>query len=100
MAKIAAGCDALMGTSIRSSLITQTILQASKNVRIVAKFTIGVDDVDVDAATEMAILVTHRPTESNWGGVAEGTITNMLTLLKKTRERDRYLKTTSGWRDM
>jgi len=100
MAKIAAGCDALMGTSIRSSPITQKILQASKNLRIVAKFTIGVDDVDVDAATEMGILVTHGPTESNWGGVAEGTITNMLTLLKKTRERDRYLKTTSGWRDM
>ena len=75
-------------------------MQASKNLRIVAKFTIGVDDVDVDAATEMGILVTHGPTESNWGGVAEGTITNMLTLLKKTRERDRYLKTTSGWRDM
>ncbi len=80
MAKMAAGCDALMGTSIRSSPITQKILQASKNLRIVAKFTIGVDDVDVDAATEMGILVTHGPTESNWGGVAEGTITNMLTL--------------------
>src|SRR2546430_12768855 len=95
MAKMATGCDALMGTSIRSSPITQKILQASKNLRIVAKFTIGVDDVDVDAATEMGILVTHGPTESNWGGVAEGTITNMLTLLKKTRERDRSLNTTS-----
>jgi D-3-phosphoglycerate dehydrogenase / 2-oxoglutarate reductase len=100
MAKLAEGCDALMGTSIRSTPITQKIMQASKNLRIVAKFTIGVDDVDVDAATEMGILVTHGPTESNWGGVAEGTITNMLTLLKKTRERDRYLKTTTGWRDM
>src|SRR3989339_139856 len=37
--------------------------------------------------------------ESNWGGVAEGTITNMLTLLKKVRERDRHLKTTGEWRD-
>ncbi|MGH7824843.1 MAG: NAD(P)-dependent oxidoreductase [Candidatus Binatia bacterium] len=100
MARMAEGCDALMGTSIRSSPITQKIMQASKNLRIVAKFTIGVDDVDVDAATETGILVTHGPTESNWGGVAEGTITNMLTLLKKTRERDRYLKTTDGWRDM
>lgn len=99
IAKIAEGCDALMGTSIRSSPITQKIMKASKNLRIVAKFTIGVDDVDVDAATEMGILVTHGPTESNWGGVAEGTITNMLTLLKKVRQRDRYLKTTSGWRD-
>ncbi|HEY7163064.1 MAG TPA: NAD(P)-dependent oxidoreductase [Candidatus Binatia bacterium] len=100
MAKLAEGCDALMGTSIRSTPITQKIMQASKNLRIVAKFTIGVDDVDVDAATEMGILVTHGPTESNWGGVAEGTITHMLTLLKKTRERDRYLKSTTGWRDM
>jgi len=99
MAKMAEGCDALMGTSIRSSPITQKIMQASRNLRIVAKFTIGVDDVDVDAASEMGILVAHGPTESNWGGVAEGAVTNMLTLLKKSRERDRYLKTTTGWRD-
>lgn len=100
MVRLTEGCEAMMGTSIRSTPITQKIMQASKNLRIVAKFTIGVDDVDVDAATELGILVTHGPTESNWGGVAEGTITNMLTLLKKTRERDRHLKTTSGWRDM
>ena len=99
MAKLAEGCDALMGTSIRSTPITQKIMQSSKNLRIVAKFTIGVDDVDVDAGTELGILVTHGPTESNWGGVAEGTITNMLTLLKKVRERDRHLKTTGEWRD-
>lgn len=99
VAALAAGCDAMMGTSIRSTPITAKIMKASKNLRIVAKFTIGVDDVDVDAATELGILVTHGPTESNWGGVAEGTITNMLALLKKVRERDRYLKTTAGWRD-
>jgi phosphoglycerate dehydrogenase-like enzyme len=100
MAKLAEGCQALMGTSIRSTPITHKIMQASKDLRIVAKFTIGVDDVDVDAATELGILVCHGPTESNWGGVAEGTITHMLTLLKKPRERDRYLKTTTGWRDL
>jgi phosphoglycerate dehydrogenase-like enzyme len=99
MAKMPEGCVALMGTSIRSSPITQKIMRAAKDLRIVAKFTIGVDDVDVDAATEMGILVTHGPTESNWGGVAEGTVTNMLALLKKVRERDRHLKSTSGWRD-
>ena len=100
MAKMADGCDALVGTSIRSTPITQKIMQSSKNLRIVAKYTIGVDDVDVEAATELGILVTHAPTESNWGGVAEGTISAMLTLLKKVRERDRYLKETSGWRNM
>jgi len=100
MLKLAEGCDAMMGTSIRSTPITQKIMQSSNKLRVVAKFTIGVDDVDVDAASELGIMVTHGPTESNWGGVAEGAISNMLTLLKKTRERDRYLKTTGGWRNL
>jgi D-3-phosphoglycerate dehydrogenase / 2-oxoglutarate reductase len=99
MAGLATGCDALVGTSIRCTPISRTIMKSSDRLRIVAKYTIGVDDVDVEAATEMGILVTHSPTESNWGGVAEGTVTAMLTLLKKARERDRHLKTEGGWRD-
>lgn len=99
MAEIAKGADALVGTSIRSSPITQKIMQSSRVLRIIAKYTIGVDDIDVEAATELGIMVTHAPTESNWGGVAEGTITAMLTLLKKVRERDRHLKEGGAWRD-
>src|SRR5438034_5005567 len=91
--------DALMGTSIRNTPISRTVMEAGKNLRIVAKYTIGTDDVDVEAATELGILVTHGPTESNWGGVAEGTITAMLTMLKKVRERDRHLKQRGEWRD-
>jgi len=53
----------------------------------------------VEAATERGILVTYGPTESNWGGVAEGTLTNMLCLLKKVRERDAHLKADGVWRD-
>jgi phosphoglycerate dehydrogenase-like enzyme len=99
MAGMAAGCHALMGTSIRSSPITGKVMDGSDRLRIIAKYTIGVDDIDVEAATERGILVTHSPTESNWGGVAEGTITAMLTMLKKARERDRNLKEKGGWRD-
>src|SRR5436190_16901098 len=99
MIGMARGCDALMGTSIRNAPISQRIMQASDRLRIVAKYTIGTDDVDVEAATELGILVAHGPTESNWGGVAEGTIAAMLTMLKKSRERDRSLKESGGWRD-
>jgi phosphoglycerate dehydrogenase-like enzyme len=99
MAGIAKGCDALAGTSIRSTPITRKIMQSSDKLRIVAKYTVGVDDVDVEAATELGILVTHSPTESNWGGVAEGTIAMMLTMLKKARERDQHLKAGGIWRD-
>lgn len=99
MIRMAEECDALIGTSIRSTPITRKIMENSSKLRIVAKYTIGVDDVDVEAATELGILVAHGPAESNWGGVAEGAITNMLTLLKKVRERDRHLKMGGAWRD-
>lgn len=94
---MAEGCDALVGTSIRSTPISRRIVESSDRLRIVAKYTIGVDDVDVDAATELGILVTHSPTESNWGGVAESVLTMMLTLQKRVRERDEYVKA-GGWR--
>jgi lactate dehydrogenase-like 2-hydroxyacid dehydrogenase len=86
---MAQGAHALMGTSIRNVPISRRIMESSPELRVVAKYTIGVDDVDVEAATEMGILVCHGPTESNWGGVAEGMIASMLTMLKKVRERDR-----------
>jgi D-3-phosphoglycerate dehydrogenase len=98
MIRMAEGVHALAGTSIRSSPITRNILTASRELRIVAKSTVGVDDVDVDAATELGILVTHAPTESNWGAVAEGTVAITLALLKRVRERDAQIKA-GGWRD-
>ncbi len=63
-------------------------MQASQRLRIVAKYTVGVDDVDTEAATELGIMVCHAPTESNCFGVAETTIAFMLSLLKKVAERD------------
>ena len=98
MCRMADGAVALKGTSIRSSPISRRIIETSPDLRIVAKYTIGVDDVDVAAATENGVLVTHSPTESNWGGVAEGTMAMMLAALKKTRERDRAMKD-GRWRD-
>jgi phosphoglycerate dehydrogenase-like enzyme len=98
MAKIAAASVALMGTSIRSSPISRKIMQTNPELRIVAKCTVGTDDVDVDAATELGILVCHAPTESNCFGVAEGTVSMILTMLKKQRERDAAVKA-GKWRD-
>jgi hypothetical protein len=63
-------------------------MQASQRLRIVAKYTVGVDDIDTEAATELGIMVCHAPTESNCFGVAETTIAFMLSLLKKVAERD------------
>jgi D-3-phosphoglycerate dehydrogenase len=96
--KMAAHADVLVGTSIKGTRINKDVMMASENLRIIAKYTVGVDEIDVEEATELGIVVTHAPTEANWGGVVESTMTMMLTLLKKTRERDAYLKAGKGWR--
>ena len=96
--ELARGAHALMGATIKRVPIDGDILDRLPELRIVSKYTIGVEDVDLDAATARGVLVTHCPTEANWGGVAEGTVGFMLTLLKRVRERDRHVKA-GGWRD-
>ena len=83
LADAARDAVALMGTSIRHTPITRRVMEASQRLRIVAKYTVGVDDVDTDAASELGIMVCHAPTESNCFGVAETTMMMMLAMLKK-----------------
>jgi D-3-phosphoglycerate dehydrogenase / 2-oxoglutarate reductase len=97
LALLARGVHALLGATFRG-VIDHEFLALSPELRIVSKYTIGVDDVDLDAATALGVLVTHCPTEANWGGVAEGAIALMLTLLKRIRERDRAVRD-GGWRE-
>ncbi len=96
--EIAAGADALMGATIKRLPIERSFLGALPDLRIISKYSIGVEDVDLEAATDLGILVTNCPTEANWGGVAEGTIALMLAFLKRVCERDRHVKG-GGWRD-
>ena len=95
---LARGADVLLGATFQRGLIDGEFLRISPQLRIVSKYTIGVDDVDLDAANELGILVTHCPTEANWGGVAEGAIALLLALMKRIRERDRHVKG-GAWRE-
>jgi phosphoglycerate dehydrogenase-like enzyme len=88
---------ALMGTSMRPTPISRRVMQASQRLRVVAKYTVGVDDVDTEAATDLGVMVCHAPTESNCFGVAETTIAFMLSLLKKVGERDADVRS-GKWR--
>ncbi|MFP6736935.1 MAG: NAD(P)-dependent oxidoreductase [Rhodospirillales bacterium] len=91
--------DIGVGISSRSKDLTRASLENSPNLRAIAFYTVGYDNVDMDAATEIGILITHSPTEPNWAGVAEGTFAFILTMLKQVREKDRHVKE-GGWRDM
>jgi len=97
LAELAAGSDALLGATFHGQM-DREFLTLSPRLRLVAKYTIGVDDVDVDVASSLGILITHCPTEANWGGVAEGALALILAVLKRVRERDRHVKA-GGWRE-
>ena len=93
----AAPVHALLASSLRGFRLDAASLALLPDLRIVAKYSIGYDDVDVEAASARGILVTHCPTEANYGGVAEGTIALMLALLKKIGARDRAVRS-GAWR--
>ena len=95
--RLGSSAQAMIGAIVRGVIFDGSFMDRMPELRIIAKYSIGYDDVDVDAAAERGILVTHSPTEANWGAVAEGTMAMMLGLLKQVRERDRHVKE-GGWR--
>lgn len=72
--------------------VTPRILKACPRLRIVAKATIGVERIDVDAAAELGILVVNSPAPENFLGMAEATIGLMLALAKRMIHNQRQLR--------
>lgn len=81
-------CSAAIGACVGPYRITRQTLSAAPGLRLIANYTIGCNNIDIEAATELGVLVVNNPAESNWGGVAETTLAYMLSLLKRVRERD------------
>jgi len=95
--KLAQGAAALAGTSMRATPTSRRVIESLPDLRIVAKATVGVDDIDVEAASELGVLVTHAPVESNWGNIAETTVMFMLSLLKGQMDQDETIKSGGWW---
>ncbi len=89
---------AIAGVANRTIRINDASFASAPDLRVAAYYSNGYDNVDLDAAAKRGILVVHSPTESNWGGVAEGTFAAILCLLKKLREKDRAVKA-GAWRE-
>ena len=73
------------------------VLEASKRLKVYSKYGIGVDHVDVKAATDNGIIVSNA-TGVNSIAVAEYTITLMLGVLKKVCHNDKLIRN-GGWRE-
>jgi D-3-phosphoglycerate dehydrogenase len=77
--EIIGGYDALV---IRSATkVTADLLQAAKNLKVVGRAGIGLDNVDIPAATKQGVLVMNTPT-GNVITTAEHTIAMMMALTR------------------
>ncbi len=69
--------DALMVRS--QTKVTKKILEAGKKLKIVGRAGVGVDNIDVEAATQNGIIVVNSP-DGNTNAAAEHTVALMLAM--------------------
>ncbi|MBI1784704.1 phosphoglycerate dehydrogenase [Candidatus Sumerlaeota bacterium] len=89
LAEVIGGFDAL---AIRSRTnVTADILKNSGNLKVIGRAGVGLDNVDIAAATERGIIVMNTP-EGNTLSTAEHTCSMMLSLVRKIAQADRLMK--------
>ncbi|MEG0476743.1 MAG: phosphoglycerate dehydrogenase [Raoultibacter sp.] len=75
--------DALIVRS--ATQVTREVIQAGTNLKIIGRAGVGVDNVDVEAATESGIIVCNAPT-SNVVSAAEQTMCLLLACARNTAQ--------------
>src|SRR5271156_5016861 len=80
------GCD---GLAVRSATkVTKPVLDAAKNLKVIGRAGIGVDNIDVGAATQRGIVVMNTP-YGNSITAAEHTIAMLFALCREIPAADR-----------
>lgn len=80
------------GIVVRSrTKLTADIIKKADNMKIIARAGVGVDNIDLDAATEKGIMVVNSP-ESTSITVAEHTMGLLLTMARKLSIADKSVK--------
>src|SRR5512146_2430266 len=85
----AADCDALLNTY--AGPITADVMARMPKCKIIARYGIGVDTIDLDAATAAGIIVTNNPTYCI-DEVAEHTMALLLACARKVPVYDRLVR--------
>src|SRR6202023_843469 len=86
--KLADAINGFDGLAIRSATkVTPKILEKAKNLKVIGRAGIGVDNVDIPAATARGIIVMNTPF-GNSITTAEHAITLMLALARQIPQAD------------
>lgn len=86
---VIADYDALL---VRSSTnVTAELIQAGKRLRVVGRAGVGVDNIDVEAATQAGVVVVNAPT-GNVVAAAEHTVAMLLALARHVAQADAHVR--------
>lgn len=83
------GFDALLVRS--QTQVTREVIEAASNLKIIGRAGVGVDNIDLDAATEHGIIVVNAP-DGNTNSAAEHTIAMLTALARKIPQAFNSLK--------
>lgn len=79
------------GMIVRVEMITRRVIEASKDLQVIGQHGVGVDNIDVAAATQKGILVVNAAT-SNYVSTAEHAVMLILALARKVLDSDRAVR--------
>jgi phosphoglycerate dehydrogenase-like enzyme len=80
-------------------MIGADILDSCPDLQAVVKSSIGIETVDVEAATDLGILCCNSPTPENYLGVAEATMGLMVALFKRLKFNEAFIRS-GGWKEL
>lgn len=76
--------------------VTRSVLEAAKNLVVVGRAGVGVDNIDLEAATERGVIVVNAP-QGNTVAAAEHTLALLLALARHLPQADASLRA-GEWR--
>ena len=88
--------DALLVRS--ATKVTADVIRAGKRLRVIARAGVGVDNIDVDAATQAGVIVVNAPT-GNVVAAAEHTIAMLMALARNIPQADAHVRSGQWKRD-
>jgi glyoxylate reductase len=91
----AAGRDGLL-TMMTDRIDDELLDAAGPQLRVVANYAVGYDNVDLEAVTRRGVIVSNTP-DVLTQATAELTIALMLALVRRVAEGDRFIRRRESW---
>ena len=89
LCKVIEKYDAILVRS--QTKITSKVIEFAKNLKIIARAGVGVDNIDINAATQKGIIVVNSP-DGNTHAAAEHTIAMMMAMARNIPSADASVK--------